>query len=130
MKLIDTNIFLELFLGQKKAAECGAFLQKVADGGDRAVVTSFTLHACEALLGKPKLISEFIRNIVNSSGLTVYETTRDDELSVSLLMEHVSLDFDDALQYFVCKKLGINFIVSFDRDFNGLDIKRIEPTKS
>jgi predicted nucleic acid-binding protein len=45
-------------------------------------------------------------------------------------MEHIGLDFDDALQYFVCKKLGINFIVSFDRDFNGLGIKRIEPAES
>lgn len=117
-------------MAKKKAAECEAFLKKVAEGEDRAVVTSFTLHVCEALLGKPKLIAEFIRDIVNSDGLTVYETTRDDELNVSLLMEHVGLDFDDALQYFVCKKLGINLIVSFDRDFNGLDIKRIEPTKS
>ena len=81
-------------------------------------------------MGKPKLIVEFIRNIVNSGGLIVYETTRDDELTVSILMGYIGLGFDDAMQYFVCKKLGINFIVSFDRDFNGLGIKRIEPAES
>ena len=55
MKLIDTNIFLELFLGQKKAAECAAFLQKVAEGEDRVVVTLFTLHA--SIIGKTKINS-------------------------------------------------------------------------
>ena len=83
-----------------------------------------------ALLGKPKLIVEFIRNIVNSGGLIVYETTRDDELTVSILMGYIGLGFDDAMQYFVCKKLGITLLVSFDRDFNGLGIKRIEPAES
>jgi len=46
MILIDTNIFLELFLGQEKAQECEEFLNKVSKGEIDAVITTFTIHAC------------------------------------------------------------------------------------
>jgi len=37
-------------------------------------------------------------------------------------------DFDDALQYYVAKKLGAEMMVNFGRHFDGLDIPRIEPS--
>jgi predicted nucleic acid-binding protein len=39
-----------------------------------------------------------------------------------------SLDFDDALQYYVAKRLGAEAIVSYDRHFDKLDVPRIEPS--
>jgi predicted nucleic acid-binding protein len=44
-----------------------------------------------------------------------------------MLMEEMKLDFDDTLQYYVAKKLGVDSIVSFDKHFVGLDIPRVEP---
>ncbi len=127
MLLIDTNIFLELFLGQEKADECERFLQKISRGDLEAVITKFTVHACEALLNNPELILVFLRNLQNSVGLDVYETTLEDEMAASMLMANLKLDFDDALQYFVAKKLGVEAIVSYDKHFDKVDISRKEP---
>jgi len=45
-----------------------------------------------------------------------------------MLTKRESLDFDDALQYYVAKRLGAEAIVSFDRHFDKLDVPRIEPS--
>lgn len=42
------------------------------------------------------------------------------------LASKVNLDFDDGLQYYYAKKLGVN-IISFDKDFDKTDLKRLEP---
>lgn len=127
MFLIDTNIFLELFLDREKADECEKFLEGVSNGDLEAVVTRFSVHAIEAILNNPKLILIFLRNIENSLGLTIYDTTIDEEMAISMIMEEKKLDFDDALQYYVAKKLGVEAIVSFDKHFDKLDIPRKEP---
>lgn len=127
MLLIDTNIFLELFLGQKKAGDCERLLEKVSKGDVEAVVTKFTVHAAEAVLNDPALILAFVRNLQNSLGLTVYESSLEDEMASSMLMDKVKLDFDDALQYYVAKKLGAEAIISYDKHFDKLDVARKEP---
>jgi len=43
------------------------------------------------------------------------------------MMGDIKRDFDDALQYYVAKKLGAKAIVSFDKHFDGLDVPRLEP---
>jgi len=50
----------------------------------------------------------------------------EEELVASELAGKVDLDFDDGLQYYYAKKAGIQ-IVSFDRDFDETDVKRVEP---
>ena len=128
MLLIDTNVFLELMLGQERADECEKFLNKVSKGEIEGVITKFTVHAVEALLNHPDLILAFLRNVQNSLGLIVYETSLEDEMAVSMLMDKVKLDFDDALQYYVAKKLGVDAIVSYDKRFDATDIPRKEPS--
>ncbi len=128
MLLIDTNVFLELFLGQKRADECERFLEKVSKGELEAVISKFTMHAAEAALNNPKLILTFLRSIQNSLGLNVYETSLEDEMAVSMLMGKVRLDFDDALQYYVAKKLGVEALVSYDKHFDKVDVERKEPS--
>jgi len=39
----------------------------------------------------------------------------------------MKLDFGDALQYFVAKKLSVEAIISYDKHFDDLDISRKEP---
>lgn len=127
MFLIDTSIFLELLLDQKRAEECEQLLEKVAKGDIEAVITSFTVHTVETILNDSKLVLTFLRNVENSLGLSIYDTTIDDQLAIAMLMNEKKLDFDDCLQYYVAKKLGAEAIVSFDKHFNGLDIPRKEP---
>lgn len=125
--LIDTNIFLELLLGQSKAEDCAKLLNRVSKGEIEAVVTRFTIHAVEAVVNNGNLISDFLRNIENSLGLSVYVTSISEETAISILMSKINRDFDDTLQYFVAKMLGAESIVSFDKHFDGLDIQRKEP---
>ncbi len=128
MYLLDTNIFLELLLGRKNAASCEKLLEKASMGEIKCVVTSFTVHAVEGVLSeKLGAIEIFLRNLSVSLGLTVIETTRDDELEVAIFAGKIGLDFDDALQYFVAKKLGAKAIISFDKHFDRTDLKRVTP---
>ena len=128
MLLIDTNVFLELMLGRERADECERFLDKVSSGELEAAVSKFTVHAVEALLNDPNLTHAFLRNVQNSLGLSVYETSLDDEIATSMLMDKLKLDFDDALQYYIAKKLGAKAIVSYDKHFDRVDIQRKEPS--
>lgn len=52
-------------------------------------------------------------------GLNIYNTDLRDELAVIDEMA-VGLDFDDALQSYVTKKLNLQ-IISFDRHFDGIE---------
>jgi len=127
MLLVDTNIFLELFLGQEKAEECEKFLQKISNGELEAVISKFTIHAIEAILNNSEPILAFLRNVQGSLGLNVYETSIEDEMAASMLMNKIKLDFDDTIQYYLAKKLGAEAIVSYDKHFDNLDVKRKEP---
>jgi len=125
--LIDTNIFLELLLGQKRAAECERLLDAVSRGQKEALVTHFTVHAVEAALRTGEPLTTFLRNLEHSLGLYIYDTDVPEEMAAGLLSEKIERDFDDALQYYVAKKLGVESIVSFDEHFDGLDVRRVEP---
>jgi len=61
-------------LGQSKAAECEELLGAITKGRIEAVVTHFTVHAVEAVLGSGEPLLTFLRNLENSLGLTVFET--------------------------------------------------------
>jgi predicted nucleic acid-binding protein len=125
LNLLDTNIFLELLLDQKRAGECERLLEFVSKGTIEAVVTHFTVHAIEACLGSGKNLEAFLRNLQHFLGLFVYDTNISDE--ISLVSKKIDRDFDDTLQYYVAKKLGVDSIVTFDEHFDGLDIDRVEP---
>lgn len=128
MLLVDANVFIELFLGQGKADECERFLKKISSGELEAVVSKFTIHAIEVTLNDSALILSFLRNVQGSLGLNVYETGVEEEMAASMLMDKVKLDFDDAVQYYLAKKLGVEAIVSYDKHFDKADIERKEPS--
>jgi predicted nucleic acid-binding protein len=48
--LIDTNIILELLLGQSRGDECEELLNRVSRGELEAVITHFSVHAIGAVL--------------------------------------------------------------------------------
>ena len=130
MYLIDTNIFLELFLDQEKSVQCEKFLQEVSEGRHNCYVSHFTVHAIEAHLGdKPVKIEKILNSIIKSIGLDICYTDLKEELLVTELMEEKDLTFDDALLYQIAERQGIDAIVSFDTDFDETEIKRIEPQK-
>ncbi len=128
MYLIDTNIFLEILLEQDKYEECEVLLNKIGQSKALFYVSSFTLHSIEVLMvrnNKIKELSEFI-SYVNSSKIVRLETNTADELQVLDIMKRLKLDFDDALQFYLCEKYKLN-IISYDKHFDKTPLKRMEP---
>lgn len=114
-------------LKQEKSNDCEKFLNSVATGDIEATITRFSIHAIEAILKNPEHTTNFLHNVNSSIGLVVYDTDTSDEIAISLLMKEVKLDFDDTLQYYVARKIGAEGIVSFDRDFDRVNINRLAP---
>lgn len=123
----DTNIFLEVLLGQAGSEEVIALLNT----GDRHhfYLSDFTLHSIGVLLFRHKLhedYQQFIKDIVFTSGFTIISLSPEEMTAVSQAALKFNLDFDDAYQYCSASKQNLT-IVSFDKDFDKTDIKRKEP---
>jgi len=53
-----------------------------------------------------------------------------DRISATRWMDKLNLDLDDAIAYYVMKRLNIDKIVSYDRHFDSVkDIMRLEPSQ-
>ncbi len=129
MYLIDTNIFLEAMLERKYRNDCLTLLRMIDKGEINAFVTTYSIHSIETILdriGNLDALRAFLKSIGRMKGLNIYNTDLRDELAVIDEMA-VGLDFDDALQSYVTKKLNLQ-IISFDRHFDGIEgITRLRP---
>jgi len=130
---VDTNIFLEFLLDQEKANEVIAFFLSTEAQGEKMVCSQFSIHAIEAILssrGRLVGLKNFLKNVERAKNLFVYSTTLEEEREIAETPQGGGLDFDDALQYAVAKKLGCSAIVSFDQDFDNTDLKRKTPKEA
>lgn len=130
MYLLDTNIFLEILLGQEKANACEACIQKLSEENP-GYITHFSLHAIEAIIGRDaknnKILTQFLGFIEEHPHLHVYDTQLEDETEISKWSAKTGLNFDDALQYFVAKTQKLK-LVTLDRGFQKIkDISIIAP---
>ncbi|MEM3835307.1 PIN domain-containing protein [Pyrobaculum sp.] len=126
MYLIDANVFLELLYRRQRWAESYRFLEKIKSGEVRGYVLQFAVHGVSAILVKPELVEIFLSEIATWRGLEIVRSDVGDEIEAARAATRVGLDFDDGLHYYYAKKLGVP-IVSFDRDFDKTDVKRLEP---
>lgn len=129
MYLIDTNIFLEAMLKRRYKNDCQALLRMIDNGDINAFVTTYSIHSIETILdkiGDLKALKIFLNSIGKMKGISIYNTDLRDEIAVIDEME-LGLDFDDALQSYVAKKLNLK-IISFDRHFDGVEgLTRLRP---
>ena len=127
--LIDTNIFLELLLNRAFKNDCVRLLKEVEIGNLEAYVSSFSIHSIEVILNnfnKQKELKIFLSSIIDFEGLFVYTTSLEEELEAIKEMEK-GLNFDDALQSFVTKRLKAS-IISYDKHFDKIKgLKRLTP---
>lgn len=119
MYLFDTNIFLEILLGQNNSGVCQSALARL-NSDRQGWVTSFSLHAIEAIIGggkKSKILRTFLEFIDEAPHLYLYTTSLKEEIAVSALLSTLRLDYDDTLQYYVAKKKGLT-LVTLNHDFD------------
>ncbi len=118
MYLVDTNIWLELMLGQQRAADVTRFLLRI----DPSVlhITDFSLYSLSIILVRlrqPATLRAFMQDVIRDAGLTVVRLLPDDFDDIVDVATQHGLDFDDAYQYVAAERHGLH-IVSFDADFD------------
>lgn len=131
MFLIDTNIFLEVMLARYKRTACKTFLESVKAGREKAIVTDFTIYSIMIILeahGKLRELDRFLRSLSAYKGLTIYAASLDDKLEAVELAGDKEFDIDDAVQYVSARSANAKAIVSLDKDFDGHDIPRSDPS--
>ncbi len=128
MFLFDTNIFLEILLGQSQADACQRALE-VVDENHEGWISSFSLHAIEAIVGgkagRWPLLEKFLSALHEHPHFYVYSTTLEEELEIVRRTAKLGLDFDDSLQYYLAEKKGWT-LVTLDQDFAKFRGKGVE----
>ena len=127
MYLLDTNIFLELFLDQDKADDVERFLRTVPK--ERFYISEFSLYSVGIILFRRKLFDVFVRfveDLIITGGIKLLRLSVEDTKKLAEVSQRFGLDFDDAYQYAVAERYGLT-VVSFDSDFDRTEKGRKTP---
>ena len=114
MYLVDTNIFLEILLDQKRSSDCKKFLEK---NYDKIFISDFSLHSIGVILfryKKKEIFKDFIQDILPEIKILNLPSKAYDIFIETT--ELPNLDFDDLYQYSVAKYFDLE-IVTLDSDF-------------
>jgi predicted nucleic acid-binding protein len=124
--LVDTNVWLELLLGQEKLDECKEFFQNVDT--DLIAISEFSFYSIGIILcrlNKDELFEDFLDDIENSLISKIKLGNKDVKYLLQIRKKY-NLDFDDAYQYVVAEKYNLT-IISFDSDFDRTELGRKTP---
>ena len=125
--LLDTNIFLELFLEQGNSDSVRALL--TSKSPEELSISDLAFHSIGIILYQKNaahLFSDFIRDLFGDGGIAIISLGSEDMERLERVSTTFNLDFDDAYQYVIAEKFGL-VLVSFDTDFDRTDRKRIIP---
>jgi predicted nucleic acid-binding protein len=124
--LVDTNVWLELLLGQEKLDECKEFFQNVDT--NLIAISEFSFYSIGIILcrlNKDELFEDFLDDIENSLISKIKLENKDVKYLLQIRKKY-NLDFDDAYQYVVAEKYNLT-IISFDSDFDRTELGRKTP---
>jgi len=108
------------------------FLENVKRGSLEGATTDFIIDSVLLVMEKegekPRQLSLFLSSILGYKSLLLHFLSLYDRLEATKHMQSFSIDFDDSTTYQAMKNLGVDQVVSFDKDFDRISsIKRIEP---
>ena len=127
MFLVDTNVWLEILLGQEKRKEANQFVSNTE--ARFLAISEFSLYSIGIILTKlkkDKLFEDFITDTVEDSGVVKLHLDTSDFKELLNIIRQFKLDFDDAYQYVAAIKYGYT-LVSFDSDFDRTKLGRKTP---
>ena len=112
--LFDTNIFLEVLLGQEKKETCKKLL---LDFSGSIFISEFSLHSIGVILFRQKkfqVFDQFVKDIGNNATIVTLPLIKHPKISI--IAQKYQLDFDDSMQTLIAieNKLGI---ITIDNDF-------------
>jgi uncharacterized protein len=134
-RYVDVNIFVYWLGKHPKFGETARnWVQKIENSTNKEYVTS-SLTIYEALvimaglMGKNLKDRAFVEGVTNSlthiKGLTVEPLKPEDLASAVDLMGNSKIDYEDALHLAVAISVGAQEIVSNDKDFTTVHIKKV-----
>ncbi len=127
MFLLDTNIWLERLLGQRQAEVVAELLDTLSPSD--ICMTDFTLHSIGVICNRLKqrdVFVKFVDDVLIDAGVVLVSIPANKMKRVVEIMDRFHLDFDDAYQY-VAAEIEKATIVSFDKDFDKTEQKRLTP---
>ncbi len=127
--LIDTNIFLEVLLGQDKAPELQKLLSETEE--HEFFLSDFSLHSIGLLLfrcHRYDTFRRFLADMVLSGVVGVVALAPGEMDAVMQAAQQFNLDFDDAYQYAIAGYYALA-IVSLDADFDRTERGRQMPDR-
>lgn len=130
MFLLDTNVWLELLLGQDRAGEVRGLLE--AEEAQRLAFTDFSLYSLGIILThlkRDQAFSDFLSDTLEESGVRLVRLDPADLKRVPAVRNRFRLDFDDAYQYLAAEKYGL-ILLSFDSDFDRTERGRKTPAEA
>jgi len=124
--LLDTNIFLEVLLGQDSAESAAQVLKN--SGKHVLYISDFSLHSIGVLLFRRQQSGAYLAFVgdIDTIGIRVRSLRYQDHVALAEAAASFRLDFDDAYQYEVARRFDLT-IVSFDSDFKRTDRGYIPP---
>lgn len=127
--LIDTSVFLEVFLNQEQAEAIRSLLSMVVKHD--MFLSDFTLHTIGVVLFRRRqyrVFQEFVQDTFGYAGFSLLRLPADDMERVTLAAERFHPDFDDACHYAIAQKHDLT-IVSFDIDSDRTERGRKSPAQ-
>ena len=112
--LFDTNIFLEVLLGQEKKESCKKLLTEFKG---KIFLSEFSVHSIGVILFKQKKLKffdDFISDIANNGEIITLPLKRYPQISI--ISQKYQLDFDDSMQTAVAIEHNLG-IITIDSDF-------------
>lgn len=113
-RLIDTNIFLEIFLNQARRSDCEQYLNQHIG---YLHLSDFTLHSIGVILfkrGKHTDFQRFTTDVLPK--VQLLSLPQNQYFDLSLYASTYGLDFDDTYQFAIAKEYNLT-IATMDTDF-------------
>lgn len=121
---IDSNIIIKAFVEDKDSAKCRKFLHEDFITNTLCLVEA--QHSISIIKNNKIYAADCIKSLFKSNCIIV-------QLDKNLLFESFkrigkyNLDISDLINYTTALLNNCSKIVSYDKDFNNLEIKRVEP---
>ena len=125
--LVDTNVWLERLLDQKKSAITSEFFNLIPT--NELFVSDFSIHSIGVILSRLKkldILEKFIDDLFVNGQIEQLTLDSLDLLDVIKNIRRYKLDFDDSYQFSVAQKYDLT-LITFDQDFNVKGIKKNTP---
>lgn len=130
MYLVNTSVWLERLLDQKRSDKVKIFLDEIPSS--HLSITNFAYHSIGVIttqLDKNEAFVSFTNDLFEKGSVKLIRLSIADTSSILETIDQYNFDFDDAYQYVVAKHNELK-LVTLDQDFQNLDINILSPDEA